>query len=125
MWLDAVINPQAIASLYDDPTAFDKARLHRISLNEADPIAVLHVTISETPSRRPIRWAAKVNATVVELNLVGISSIILSAWTPANPPRFTMMKGSDGLVVLESEDQSFRAICEFVYVMTVHGYCRG
>lgn len=124
MWLDAITNPQAIANLYDDPTVFDKARLHRVRLSEADPIAVVEITINAKPSRLPARWRKTINTTVVELQLVGLSNILLSSWSPQSPPRITVAKGSDGLVILSTDDESLRAVCQIVYVGRIEGYLR-
>jgi hypothetical protein len=121
----AISNPQAIATVYDDPKVLDQAKLHRLAFREDGPIAVMTLALHSKPSRLPARWSKNVNATIIELDLVGLSSVLLSAWTPGDPPRVTISKGDDDLVTLAAEDKSLHIVCQFVRVRSVEGYCWG
>lgn len=120
----AVSNPQALVSVYDDPAVLGQARLHRLSFKESDPIAVLQLAVTARPSKLPPRWPKNSNAVLIELHLVGLSSVLLSAWTPQSPPRVIMSKGDDSLVTLVADDNSLHIVCQMVHLSRIEGYCR-
>jgi Immunity protein 50 len=124
MSLNAISNPEAITSVYEDPAILDRVVLNRLTLAEREPFAAVHVLVNSKPAKVPPRWNKKVNATAIQLDLIGLLSISLSGWMPHKPLGIKMTKDNNGLVTLAADDGSLHIVCQFVRVAHINGYIR-
>lgn len=124
MSLKAFSNPEAILNIYDSPDVTDHLQLHRLTLNESSSSIIMDLTLNAKPSNPPSRWNAKTNASIITLQLSGIKRLLLCKWAPEAPPRVTLAKNEEGLVIVNTSDDSFRVICEYAYVLNINGYIR-
>jgi hypothetical protein len=121
MALEAISNPEAISTLYDDPSVMDNAFLHAIELSPNDPKVKLVVMIPSAPSRTPGRWR-KTDKTLIEMQVLDITSFRISAWQPERPTPIKIARGEDGLISLKAEDDSLHIICGWIYVDRIRPY---
>lgn len=124
MTLEVLSNPKAVLNVYADPSVLDTARLHALAFSMGDPTAVMRISILGKATNPPSRWPKEANAAVLELQLIGLSDVLLSAWTPEHPPRIGISKNNDDLIVITADDESVHVVCRAVYVSAVKGYCR-
>lgn len=121
MALEAISNPEAISTLYDDPSVMETAFLHGIELSPNDPKVKLVVLIPSAPSRTPGRWR-KTDKTLIEMQILDIQSLCISAWKPEQPRPITIARGEDGLISVRSQDDSLHMICGWIYVSRIRPY---
>jgi hypothetical protein len=121
MALEAISNPEAISTLYEDPCVMDTAFLHALNLSPNDPKVKLVVRIPSAPSRTPVRWR-KTDKTLIEMQILDIRSLRISAWQPERPTPIKITRGENGLISLKTDDGSLHIVCGWIYVDRIHPY---
>jgi Immunity protein 50 len=121
MTLDTINNSKAISSLYDDPEILEKGFLHALHLSPNSPTVTLYVRIASVPQRSPVKWGTP-NNTILELQLVDVTSLHVSAWTPNQSTAVNIKREENGLISVVSADGSLGIICGWIYVARVHPY---
>jgi hypothetical protein len=119
MSLKAISNPEAVATLYDDPQILDKAFLHGLELSPNDPIVKLFIRLEAAPTRIPKRWGNS-SRTILETQVVDVKHLHLSAWNPIQPTALKIARAEDGLISIVAQDGSLDITCGWIYVAQIH-----
>jgi hypothetical protein len=121
MALETISNPKAISNLYDDPLILEKAWLHALELSPNNPFVKIHVRIESAPQKSPVRWG-KPNKTVLEMQLLDVKDLRVSAWHPNEPTPIKIRREENGSISLMTSDNSLSISCGWIYVARVHPY---
>lgn len=121
MSLRAISNPEAIATLYDDPQVLDKAFLHGLKLSSNDPMVELFIRLEAAPTRIPKRWN-KPSRTILETQVLDVTSLHVSAWNPIQPTALKITRAEDRLISIVAQDGSLDITCGWIYILQIYPF---
>lgn len=119
MSLECISNPEAITSLYDDPSVLNKAMVHALELWPSDPTVKIFIRLESPPVRSPDRWG-KPNRTILEMQLLDVSTLHVAGWEPSRQITINIMREQNGTISLITADRSIEIVCGWIVVAKVH-----
>ena len=125
-WLNAVSNPESVATLYDDvPELLDVV----LSEFHADLTGTIRLAILNLPFPKfpPERWQRDgKNAVILRLDVFGVNSLALLAWCVEQTVSVNIARLSEHLVRLtvDAKERVLELECNSISIARVEGYHR-
>lgn len=129
MWVDYLMNPEAIRSLWKEPSGLSVVELHTLKLERDGPRCSLFLESPSFPDAVPAKWKASgYNAVIIEVTAFGITDMSLQNWGTNNHVAVECMKcdAPPGIAVRLSGsgiDVSF--VCDGLLMQHFHPYIKG
>lgn len=123
-WLELVENPQAILSLYDDAPSLKNVYIVEVKLCQDGPRVELRANIDQFPTYPPKRWESHgYNTTQVQLSLISLYSIDISAWSSQNWADINIER-REGRTEFTAHGSGchLEVLCDFITIDSIHGY---
>ena len=109
-WHTFANNPQAIAALYRDVPALQRACLMSLSLRQDGGVLVV-LKLPRYPDSPPKRWSAHSNAVVMELGFWEVSGFSIREWRGSAVVDVTVARAdSDSLEITMTGDDSYMTL---------------
>jgi len=126
-WHEALINPEALMSLYDSIPDLDKVKLFEIRLSDRKSI-FLRFDLSRFPDRSPRKWNKSFDTAQIELELLPIHNIAIKKWGSPDVASIKIELANKATykyhVFGVGASCSFSADIDIVYFRKIDGYMK-